>query len=296
MPLPLMADGDLPSAIQRRDWAAAKTILHLSRNRLPPDAEAQWRVRPCATACRLRCLNLGTCHPPSPCRHLPPPTRRALQAFLLFHSGAADAALEVYASLAAGGGDKSYELHQAACLFHLRRYPEAQALVEQARLPLFAQLAAGVVERADSWPGVVTFTPLPLPRPPQGPDCALRTRLLAHCAAKAPAGGAPPAAEAQRQAAWEAELGGSRLDQLSLAALLYDRGEHEGAARVYARLLQEFPDLHALRMYLVRRLGGRGGKSNGEGWGEAGWGEACLHVSPHLPKPASQTRQWRAPA
>lgn len=55
----------------------------------------------------------------------------------------------------------------------------------------------------------------------QGPDCALKTRLLAHCAAALHDGDAEQ---------WEAMLAAGKLDdRLSLAALLCERGA--GATR-----------------------------------------------------------------
>lgn len=150
-----MDDADLPSALARRDWAAALTILRTTGGGLAPQAAQQWR------------------------------------AYVLFRSGDADAALAAYQE--AGDGDT--RLPQAACLFQLRRYGEAQALAVQA------------------------------------PDCSLRTRLLAHCAAKLGGTGGGGGGEA---AEWEAALAhGGIDDRLSLAALLYGRSEFGAAAELY---------------------------------------------------------------
>jgi intraflagellar transport protein 56 len=152
---------------------------------------------------------------------LPREAEEQWRAYLLFHNGRPDAAAEVYRSLGDGGaanGSKSFDLHLASCLFQMGRHQEAQVLAEQ------------------------------------GPDCPLKTRLLAHCAAKlhgaAAALDSSPAAGAT--AAWEDQLGAGMLDdQLSLAALLYGRNDYEAAAAVYGGLLQQFPDLHALHVYLA---------------------------------------------
>lgn len=142
---------------------------------------------------------------------LPAEAEAQWRAWLQFHGGAADAALAEYQSLAASGSAKSYDLHIACCLYQLRRYQEAQALAQA------------------------------------GPDCALRQRLLAHCAAKL-----HPGAEAAGAAwqSWEAALAGGGIDdQLSYAALLYERCEYGAAGSIYDGLLAQFPELHALRVF-----------------------------------------------
>ena len=73
-----------------------------------------------------------------------------------------------------------------------------------------------------------------------GPPCPLRTRLRLHCEARVRGPAALPP-EPQLRAA----LGANVDDRLSLAALLYARGEFGEAAGVYAQLLEEHPDLQA---------------------------------------------------
>ncbi|KAL4443862.1 hypothetical protein ABPG75_011599 [Micractinium tetrahymenae] len=186
-----MAAPALEEALQRRDFAAAQAVF-ASTPGLAKEASDQWH------------------------------------AWLLFHAGRAEEALEAYgaaaeaaaAAISAGGG-KSYDLHRAACLFQLRRYRQAQELAQQ------------------------------------GPDCPLKTRLLLHCAAKldeaasaAPTSGAAPTSSCSGD--WEAQLGaGGVEDQLSVAAALYARADFAGAAALYEGLLARFPDLHALRAYLA---------------------------------------------
>lgn len=90
----------LEAALKRRDFAAAQTIFK-STPGLAKEAAEQWR------------------------------------AWLLFHAGSVEEALEAYAAAAAaaatvgGGSGKSYDLHRAACLFQLRRYREAQEMAER---------------------------------------------------------------------------------------------------------------------------------------------------------------------
>ena len=88
----MAAADDLPAALARRDYAAALAILQTSG--LPPDAAAQWR------------------------------------AYVLSRTDP-EAALAAYRSLAEAGGEKSFDLHIASCLFQLRRYREAQEAAEQ---------------------------------------------------------------------------------------------------------------------------------------------------------------------
>ncbi|GAB4821295.1 hypothetical protein N2152v2_008341 [Parachlorella kessleri] len=101
---------DLLSCLESRDFAGALTALRFTPG-LGKEAQQQWR------------------------------------AFLHFHAGRYEEALELYVSLS-GESAKSFDLHQAACLFRLRRYAEAQQAAER------------------------------------GPDCQLKVRLLLHCAAK----------------------------------------------------------------------------------------------------------------
>ena len=91
---------DLLSCLAGRDFAGALACLRFTRG-LAPGATAQWR------------------------------------AFLHFHAGRYEDALEVYRALQAdhsgngGGGGKSFHLHIAACLYRLRRWAEAQRAAEQ---------------------------------------------------------------------------------------------------------------------------------------------------------------------
>lgn len=98
----------LEEALQRRDFAAAQAILACMPG-LEKEASEQWR------------------------------------AWLLFHAGRADEALEAYAAAAeaaAVGGGKSYDLHRAACLFQLRNYRQAQELAHHVRRSGSFQCAA----------------------------------------------------------------------------------------------------------------------------------------------------------
>ena len=153
---------------------------------------------------------------------LPGEAEEQWRAYLLFHSGRPEAAAEVYRALGAGSsgaasaGGKSFDLHLASCLLQLGLHGEAQALAER------------------------------------GPDCPLKTRLLAHCAAKLQGAAALDSSPAAAAAAWEEQLGAGKLDdQLSLAALLYARNDYGASAAIYRGLLQQFPDLHALHVYLA---------------------------------------------
>lgn len=198
---------DLASALQRRDLAAAQAIVAASA--LPADDAAQWR------------------------------------AWLLFRAGDAQGALAIYRTLAARGG-KPFDLHAAACLFQLRRYGEAQAAAELVGVEW--QTKAASLHHAE----VASSNPRPQPLPPslprpQGPDCALKTRLLAHCASKLAGSNTDDSGAAADLEA--ALLTGGLDDRLSAAALRYGRCEYEAAGAIYEQLLGQFPDLHALHLY-----------------------------------------------
>lgn len=89
---------DLLGYLAARDFQGALTVLRFTQG-LGRDAAAQWR------------------------------------AYLLFHAGRHEEALEVYTQLAGGadgsGGSKSFDLHLAACCFRLRRFEEARRHAER---------------------------------------------------------------------------------------------------------------------------------------------------------------------